>query len=80
VVGEDGSAAEQILGAAVQSGVAQLGHGPRFDLAYPLSGEVEVGADIVEGAGLAAVESETQPKDLALALVEHEEHLRHLVS
>src|SRR5207249_9827228 len=44
-----------------------------------LTGEVEVLADLLEGAGLAAVESETQLEDLALAVVERSEQARDLV-
>src|SRR5204863_186006 len=57
----------------------QLRHRPGLDLADALTGEVEVLADLLEGAGLAAVESETQLEDLALAVVERSEQARDLV-
>ena len=65
-----GSDGEQVAGAGVARGVPQLGHRPRLDLADPLTGEVEVLADLFQGARLAAVEAEAELQDLALALVE----------
>ena len=67
------------MGVAVNRGVAQFGYGPCFYLAYPLSGQVEVGADLVKRAGLTSVETEAQLHDLALARVKNEKHYGHLV-
>ncbi len=50
--------------------VTELRHRPRFDLTDALPGEVEVLADLLEGARLAAVKTESQAQYLALALVE----------
>src|SRR5438309_8750239 len=70
---------EQVAGAGVAARVAELGHGPGFDLADALPGQVEVLADLFEGAGLASVEAETEAQDLALALVERAEELGDLL-
>src|SRR5271169_2494422 len=51
----------------------ELAHRARLDLADALAREVEVLADLLEGARLAAVEAEAQAQDLALALVERRE-------
>jgi hypothetical protein len=67
---------QEVAGAGVAAGVAQLGHGAGFDLADALAGEVEVLTDLFEGAGLAAVEAEAEAQDLALALVEGAETAR----
>src|SRR5947208_12103198 len=48
----------------------QLRHGPRLDLADAFAGQVEMLAHLFQRARLAAVETETQPQDLALALVQ----------
>src|SRR5437588_6009932 len=61
---------EEVARAGVARGVAQLRHGPGLDLADALAGQVEVLADLLERAGLAAVEAEAQLEDLALPLVE----------
>src|SRR5581483_11296849 len=66
---------EEVARTRVAAGVAQLRHRPRLDLADALAGEVEVLADFLEGAGLAAVEAEAEAEDLALALVEGAEEL-----
>src|SRR5579859_7809324 len=72
------SAGEQLARAAIGRRVAQLGHGPGFDLADALPSQAEVFADLVEGAGLTPVETEAQSQDLPLALVEGDQHLGHL--
>ena len=64
---------EEVAGAGVARRVAQLRHGAGLDLADALTGEVEVLADLFEGAGLAPVEAEAQLEDLALTLVERAE-------
>src|SRR5438132_3999610 len=48
---------QQIAGAGVGRGVAELGHGPGLDLADALPGEVEVLAHLLQGAGLAPVQA-----------------------
>jgi hypothetical protein len=50
--------------------MAQFGHGPRLDLTDALTGQIEVLAHFLEGAGLTPIQSETEPKDLPLPLVE----------
>ena len=50
--------------------MAQLAHGPGFDLTDPLPGEVEVFAYFFERARFAPIQSETELEDLALPLVE----------
>src|SRR5579859_2698176 len=60
---------EQVVSTRVAARVAQLGDGPGLDLADPLPGEVEVAPDLLEGAGLPAVEAEAETDDLALAVV-----------
>ncbi len=64
---------EQVAGAGVARGVAQLRHGPGLDLTDPLTGQVEVLTDLFERAGLAPIETEAQLQDLALTLVERAE-------
>ncbi len=66
---------EQVAGAGVGARVTQLRHRPGFDLTDAFPGEVEVLADLFERARLAAVETEPQREDLALALVERCEEL-----
>src|SRR5438067_4603256 len=61
---------EEVPGAGVARGVAQLRHGPGLDLADALAGEVEVLPDLFERAGLAPVEPEAEPQDLARPLVQ----------
>src|SRR5207248_3197641 len=61
---------QEIPGARVGGRVTQLRHRPGLDLADPLPGEVEVLADLLQGAGLTPVQPEAQRQDLALALVE----------
>src|SRR5581483_12191075 len=70
---------QEVAGAGVAAGVAQLGHGAGFDLADALAGEIEVLTDLFEGAGLAAVEAEAEAQDLALALVKRTEQPADLV-
>ena len=53
--------------------MAELRHRSSLDLADALPGEVEVLADLFEGAGLATVEAEAELEDLALAVVERGE-------
>ena len=50
--------------------MSKFRHGPSFDLADALAREIEVFADLFEGARLAAVEAKAQLQDLALTLVE----------
>src|SRR6185369_3725372 len=64
---------QEVPGAGVARGVTQLRHGPGFDLADPLPGQVEVLPHLFEGAGLAPVQAETQLEDLPLTLVERRE-------
>src|SRR5207253_1673 len=71
----EGLDGEEVAGAGVAARVAELRHGPGFDLADALPGEVEVFADLFEGAGLAAVEAEAEAEDLPLTLVERPEQL-----
>jgi len=59
--------------------MTELGHRACLDLADPLTREVEVLAHLFQGAGLAAVETEPQAQDLALALVERGEQPADLV-
>ena len=47
-------------GPAVRRGMTQLRHGPRLDLADPLTGEPEEDPDLFEGTRLAPVETEAQ--------------------
>src|SRR5699024_11003785 len=56
----DGSDRQQVSGAGVGGGVAQLRHGPRLDLTDALAGEVEVLPHLLERARFPAVEAETQ--------------------
>src|SRR5207245_439699 len=70
---------EQVAGAGVGGRVAQLRHRARLDLTDALTREVEVLADLLERARLAAVEPEAQREDLALPLVERGEELLDLV-
>ena len=55
--------------------MAKLAHGPGLNLAYPLTTQVEVLADLVKCAGLTPIQSETLPEDLSFAPVEDDEHL-----
>ena len=64
---------QEIPRTGVRRRMAKLGHGPRLDLADPLTGQVEVLAHLFERARLATVETETQAEDLALPLVERRE-------
>src|SRR5688500_12214675 len=66
----EASAGEELAGAGVGGGVAELGHGPGLDLADALPGEVELVAHLLQRAGLAPVEAEAQAQDLALALAQ----------
>ncbi len=61
---------EQVARPGVRGGVAKLRHRPGLDLANPLPGEVEVLTNLLERPRLAPVQSEAQPQDLALTLVE----------
>src|SRR5688572_15494284 len=70
VVNAGWSDGEQVACAGIAARVAELAHRPGLDLADPLACEVEVLADLFECARLAAVESEAELEDLALALVE----------
>ena len=70
---------EQVPGAGVGRGVAQLRHRPGLDLADPLTGQVEVLADLFERAGLAPVEAEAQLEDLLLTGVERRQQAADLV-
>src|SRR4029079_16646625 len=70
---------QEVAGAGVGAGVTQLGHGTRLDLADALAGEIEVLADLFEGAGLAAVEAETEAENLPLTFVEGTEQASDLV-
>ena len=58
------SAAQQLVQVLTGGRVAQLRHGPSFDLADPFTAEIEAGADLLEGAGLTPVEAEPQLDDL----------------
>jgi hypothetical protein len=60
------SVRELVAHGDVERGVTQFRHRFGLDLADPLSGELEVDAHLFEGAGLPAVEAETQRQDLAL--------------
>src|SRR4051794_8308316 len=71
-------AGEEIPGVA--GGLAQLGHRLLLDLADPLAGQLEVAGQILQGARLAAVETEPQPDDLPLALVQGLEQLLDLAA
>ena len=64
---------QQVACAGVARGVAQLAHRAGLDLSNALSREVERLADFFERARLAAVETEAQGENLALALVERRE-------
>src|SRR3954469_20058736 len=66
---------EEGAGAGVARRVAQLAHRPGLDLADPLTGQVEVLADLLERPRLAAVEAEAQGEDVPLPLVERGEEL-----
>ena len=72
---EVASAGEERPGAHLHRRVAEAGEGPGLDLADPLPAQVDQLADLVGGAGLAAVEAEAQREDVALTLVEHREQL-----
>jgi len=61
---------EQVACAGVARWMTQLRHRTSFDLANALTGEVEVLANLFEGARLATVESKAKLQDLALTLVE----------
>src|SRR3954467_12381632 len=61
---------EELAGADVDAGVAELRHGAGFDLADALTREVERLADLFERPRLATIEAEAQAQDLPLALVE----------
>src|SRR5437899_5805421 len=65
-----GSARQELAGADVDRRVPKLRHGPGLDLADALTGELERLAHLFERAGLAAVETEAQAQDLALAVGE----------
>src|SRR3954454_19220034 len=65
-----GSAGDELAEVGFDARAAELRHRLRLDLADPLPREAEALADLLEGAGLAAVEAEAEPQDLALALVE----------
>src|SRR5215217_7062866 len=73
------SNSQEVAGAGVGAGVAQFAHRTGLDLADALTGEVEVLADFLERAGLAAVEPEPQREDLPLPLVERCQQLLDLV-
>ena len=66
---------EPLAHGGVEPGVTQFRHGSGFDLADPFPGEIEVRADLIEGARLPAVEAETQRQDFALARREGDEQL-----
>src|ERR1700677_1721622 len=66
---------EQLAGAAVGGGMAELRHSSSLDLADPLPGQAEMLPDLVEGARLAPVQPEAQPEDLPLTLVQGDQHL-----
>src|SRR5688500_7898212 len=70
---------EQVARTRIARRVPQFGHGASFDLADALTSEIEVLADFFERAGLAAIETEPQLEDLALALVERSEQAGDLV-
>src|SRR4051812_3695235 len=70
---------EEVAGAGVARRVAQLAHRPGFDLADPLTGQVEVLADLFQRARLAAVEAEAELQDLPLTLVERRQQPGDLV-
>ena len=53
------SNSKEVAGAGVGAGVSEFRHGPCFDLANALTGEVEVLANLFEGARLATIETET---------------------
>src|ERR1700719_3081685 len=55
-------------------GVPKLREGIRLDLADPLPGEGELPPDLLEGAGLAGDQAETQRQDLLLPVGERVEH------
>ena len=57
---------ERVAHGDVERRVTQFRHCFGLDLADPLSGELKVHADLFEGAGLPAIETETQRQDLAL--------------
>ena len=61
---------EEVSGASVARGMAQLAHCAGFDLTNALAGEVEVFTDLFECARLAAIETEAQLEDFTLAFVE----------
>ena len=61
---------EEVASAGVAGWVAQLAHCARLDLANSLACEVECLADFFKRAWLAAIETETQCKNFAFALVE----------
>ena len=50
--------------------MAQLRQGGSLDLADPLPGEVEGGADLLQRAGFAPVQTEAEAQDLPLALTQ----------
>ena len=61
---------EEVAGAGVARWVAQLAHCARLDLANSLAREVECLANFFKRAWLATIETETQCKNFAFALVE----------
>jgi hypothetical protein len=61
---------QEVPGAGIGGRVTELRHRPCLDLTDALAGEVEVLTDLFERPRLAPVESEAEPQDLALALVE----------
>ena len=69
------SAGEQVAGAAVDRGVAQLRECGPLDLADALPGERKCRADLLEGPRLTPVEPVAQAEDLPLPIVERREQL-----
>ena len=63
---EEDSDGEQVAGTGVRRGVAQLAHRTSFDLADPLTGEVEVFANLFERPRLAPIKTEAELEDCLL--------------
>ena len=58
--------------------MTQLRHGSGLNLADPFARETKARSDFFERTGLAATDTEPEPDDLALTVVEDGQHLGHL--